>query len=1541
MESKSLLLSLILISFSAFSQNIVTITSSKNSMEENESINIIASIAAPAEKDIIIDFDYSGTGKNDYDFTFNFASKRGEIVAGGNGAGSNANQLNGPTGIHVDKAGTVYVSDYVNHRVQKWEPGSNEGITVAGGNGEGTAPNQLCLPTRLFVDESNNIFVASDCGHRIQKWASGAPEGNTIAGGNGEGNLPNQLNRPYGFCFDASGNLFIADKGNHRIQKWEPGATQGITVAGGNGYGSSKSQLNNPEDVLIDNDGNILIADAMNNRIQKWVPGAVEGITVAGGKGSGPGIDQLYTPRALDFDRDGNLIIANYLNYEIVKWAINSTSGIKLINGSDLPVKFRPFDVFVDQSGNIFISDFDNNQVLKYQLAPQIIIKAGETTGTLTISGKMDGMVEEDETVNLTPVKVVNGTLNNYDAIPITLVDTYLVSFSFSASKIQENSATDVIMTASVSDVLDKDVEISFLTEGTALENVEYILSSRKITIPAGSLTGTLTISTRGLDDSESEILESIVLKVTSITTSAAAIPNTATLFLESNDAPSVSLSYSSTILREGESMDVIATLRSANDKDVIIDLEIAGTANPTTDFTTQYQTKGFVSTVAGGTYDFLTRIAARDVFVDLQGNLYVADDGKHRIQKWVPGATQGVTVAGGNGYGFNANQLDTPGGVFVDNIGNIYISDTRNSRIQKWAPGATSGITVAGGNGKGSAGNQLFTPMGIHVDQAGNIFIADNGNHRIQKWSPNSTTGITVAGGNGSGTNSNQLWFPRDVFIDNGGNLFITDYFNNRIQKFAPGATSGTTIINTRIPFGIQVDNSGNVFVSSDSDVKKWSPVQPFNGEYIGVRVAGNDYSGSIENFLSLATDLFVDKGGNIYIADYQNFRVQKYQYSPQVVIKAGETTGKLTITSINDITYEEDKTIIITPIKVTNGLFSDFSSKTITLPNEDIGPEVTLSLSAESISESLNGQVTLTATLSEISTRDVSLSFAISGTAQETVDYTLSAKTILIPAGSIKGTITISTAGKDDTIVETFESIVFTVSNITNATINSETRTLLIESDDIPKVFINTSSTSIRENQVVDIVASLEGPSCKDVVIDFALAGTAFADIDYTTQFATKGSISTIGKGLGTGASQFGYPSGVFADKNYSIYIVDGNINRIQKWLPEANEGITLIDNDKISFPSDVFIDQGGNIYVSEEGEHRVQKWALGATQGVIVAGGNGEGSNANQLNRPKGIFVDESGNVYIADELNNRIQKWTPGATSGITVAGGIDEGVNDDQLFRPYGVWVDKDGVIFISDTYNNRIQKWLPGATTGINVVGSREFGTQPDRLSYPMGLVMDEAGSIYVADQINSRVQKFLKGSNQGITICGGSFGSEPNQLHNPLDVCLDKSGNVYVADQQNHRVQKYLFAPQIIIKAGETTGKVTLSGIDDSIEEEDKSIIVTPTNIINGNLDFSSKSIGLLDDDVETGIINSHENKQILGYPNPTSGSFKINIPGKEREVSVSIRNSTGIIMTETTMQVPSDRNLNMNISNMQPGVYFISVQSEEMNYVVKVVKR
>ena len=101
---------------------------------------------------------YNATGPGD---------QTGVVVAGGNGRGSQLNQLNYPTDVWVTPTGSLIVADYSNHRVLLFRPGSTQGVVLFGGNGEGSAMNQLNGPVALLVVDTNLVYVSDQYNHRV------------------------------------------------------------------------------------------------------------------------------------------------------------------------------------------------------------------------------------------------------------------------------------------------------------------------------------------------------------------------------------------------------------------------------------------------------------------------------------------------------------------------------------------------------------------------------------------------------------------------------------------------------------------------------------------------------------------------------------------------------------------------------------------------------------------------------------------------------------------------------------------------------------------------------------------------------------------------------------------------------------------------------------------------------------------------------------------------------------------------------------------------------------------------------------------------------------------------------------------------------------------------------------------------------------------------------------------------------------------------------------------------------------------------------
>jgi len=228
---------------------------------------------------------------------------------------------------------------------------------------------------------------------------------------------------------------------------------------------------------------------------------------------------------------------------------------------------------------------------------------------------------------------------------------------------------------------------------------------------------------------------------------------------------------------------------------------------------------------------------------------------------------------------------------------------------------------TVAGSGGQGYSGDggpatqaKLNIPGDVTIDSAGNIYIADTRNHRIRKVD---TRGVitTVAGnglpgfsGDGGLATQAKLYYPSLATVDSVGNLFIDDYENHRIRKVD---TSGiiTTIIGTGqpgfsgdgglatqakvyFPDNVTLDKVGNIFFS---DLENYR-IRKVDTSGIITTVAGTGQKGfsgdggpATQAMMHYPWGLAVDSSGNIYIGDRQNYRIRKVDTSGIITTFAG----------------------------------------------------------------------------------------------------------------------------------------------------------------------------------------------------------------------------------------------------------------------------------------------------------------------------------------------------------------------------------------------------------------------------------------------------------------------------------------------------------------------------------------------------------------------------------------------------------------------------------------------------------------------------
>ncbi|MES2762983.1 MAG: T9SS type A sorting domain-containing protein [Bacteroidota bacterium] len=295
-----------------------------------------------------------------------------------------------------------------------------------------------------------------------------------------------------------------------------------------------------------------------------------------------------------------------------------------------------------------------------------------------------------------------------------------------------------------------------------------------------------------------------------------------------------------------------------------------------TTGIITNYAGNGTAAYTGDGGLATAASVAnVRGLAFDAAGDLYFSDS-YHGVVRKIDGSGIISTVVGnvGSGSGFSgdgglatAAQLSQPLDITFDAAGNLYIADSFNSRIRKVN---TSGIiTTIAGNGSftdtgdgGLASNSSVVANSVVLDAAGNIYIG--GSCVIRKIN---TSGIisTVAGtsnvqsyaGDGGLATAALLNQPLRMVADASGNLFFTEYGNNCVRKI-----NASGIISTF---------SGNGTVGFFGD-------------------------GSLPSvaLLNHPTSLCFDPTGNLYIADLDNYRVRKVDYSATPICPTNVLSSK-----------------------------------------------------------------------------------------------------------------------------------------------------------------------------------------------------------------------------------------------------------------------------------------------------------------------------------------------------------------------------------------------------------------------------------------------------------------------------------------------------------------------------------------------------------------------------------------------------------------------------------------------------------------------
>jgi len=594
-------------------------------------------------------------------------------------------------------------------------------------------------------------------------------------------------------------------------------------------------------------------------------------------------------------------------------------------------------------------------------------------------------------------------------------------------------------------------------------------------------------------------------------------------------------------------------------------------------------------------------------------------------------------------------------------------------------------------------------------VDRAGNVFVADTDNDTIRKVTPDGvvTTLAGLAGfyGRTDGTGAEARFdHPFGVVVDDTGNVFVADRGNYSVRKVTPAGVV-TTIANGNYDtdfsvYDVAVDSAGTVFFA-DADKNTIRKVAP-NG-VVSTLAGSPGLSGSADGTGSAARfynpyGLTVDHGGNVIVADTNNHRIRKVTPSGVVTTIAGgvqicgQNGGANALCLPTDVAVDSAGNLFVT----------DENSVRTVAPNGVVGTVAGVANS--------RGSADGTGSAARFS--------APSGLAADPSGN-------LFVADANNGTIRkLTAAGVVTTVAGTADG------SGTADGVGSAAR------------FQRTSGVAMDSAGNV-LVADTYNQTIRKIAPDGTVTTLA-------------GAPDVVGSADGTGASaRFSDPEGLAVDSAGNAFVADRANNTIRKITP-AGVVTTLAGS-------------------------------AGAKGHV-----DGTGSAA-RFYYPWGVAVDSAGNVFVADAYNNAVRKVTPAGVV-TTVAASTDATEPAARLGMPMGVAVDSAGNVFVADTYNHAIRKVTPAGVVStlagmVGTLGTAD-GTGPDaRFFLPRNLTVDGAGNVLVADTNSGTIRKVTPAGVVTTVVgtagrIGVQLGRLPASLGQVFGVTVTSSGNLIMTTE-------------------------------------------------------------------------------------------------------------------------------------------------------------
>jgi uncharacterized protein (TIGR03437 family) len=680
----------------------------------------------------------------------------------GDGGPALAASLNYPYDIVIDSEGTIFIADFNNALVRRVSPDGSRidtfagmrGVGFSGDNGPATQA-RIGRPRSLALDRANGWLYFADSRRRIRRinFRAAVPiittyAGTGVAGSAGDNGPATeaQIGEVRGMVVDSRGNLLFSDINSHRIRRIDA-ATRIVSAYAGSGAAATldgpllSAQFNTPEGLALDRNDVLYVAESGGHRIRRVSSQTAQVDTIAGSVyGTTDGVAPLQArfafpvKVALDEQRSTLYVVENGMNrvrritlqpgglaQTIVGTGTRGSTGD---NGPGLQATLdSPRGIAVEPSGNVLILEQFGQRVRRWN----------QVTGIVTAF-----------------IGTRHYSPDGVPAASAALFWPYGLAADNAGNLYLGETSNNLIRRISPSGVL------------STIAGRPGIYGNSGDNGPAAEATlgypYSIAVDPQGLwlwfGDADNNVIRQIDLNSGIITRLVAAQGPYAVFY----DAPSQTLYYS-----EARGHRVMAYNLTSRESRVVAGRGVAGYGGDGAD------AQGCLLNDPRGLHR------------DRDGNLYIIDQGNHRIRRVNPSGII-TTIAGTSstviqptdgpldGYPIPFPQL-----AGMDAAGNLYvISEHRLLRISA----DLRTVTRLAGNPNGDPGDagdggparlsELSSPSGALILTDGRIMFSDTLNNRIRVLTPVLTFRLQIASGDNQRVNTGQASSPLTVQATN-----------------------------------------------------------------------------------------------------------------------------------------------------------------------------------------------------------------------------------------------------------------------------------------------------------------------------------------------------------------------------------------------------------------------------------------------------------------------------------------------------------------------------------------------------------------------------------------------------------------------------------------------------------------------------------------------------------------------------------------------------------------------------------------------------